>query len=63
MERRNQDGWEDERLEALAAGYLECRREMWELLAERLGERWATVEAKVIYSCQHIQPVGGKHHD
>ena len=47
MDRRSQDDWEPTRLEALATTYMECRREMWTILAERLGERWTTIEAKV----------------
>lgn len=48
MERRSHDDWNHIRLEALATAYMECRKEMWSLVAERMGERWTTVEAKVI---------------
>lgn len=47
MERRSHDDWDHMRLEALATAYMECRKEMWSVVAERLGERWTTVEAKV----------------
>ena len=47
MDKRSQDDWDPSRLEALATAYMECRREMWTILADRLGERWTTVEAKV----------------
>ena len=47
MERRSQEDWERPRLEALASSYLACRREIWTLLGERMGERWSVVEAKV----------------
>ncbi|KAF2172920.1 hypothetical protein M409DRAFT_49430 [Zasmidium cellare ATCC 36951] len=46
MERRLVDDWDSHKLELLAQEYMACRREMWEILAARLGERWAVVEAK-----------------
>ncbi|KAL1311132.1 hypothetical protein AAFC00_001334 [Neodothiora populina] len=46
MERRSNDDWDSHRLEMLATQYMECRREMWGVLASRVGERWALVEAK-----------------
>ena len=55
MERRSHDDWDHTRLEALATAYMECRKEMWSLVAERMKERWTTVEAKVsvIHGVQH----------
>ena len=47
IERRHVDDWDTHKLELLAQEYMACRREMWEVLASRLGERWAVVEAKV----------------
>lgn len=47
MERRNIDDWDATKLNLLAQGYLTIRKEMWEMLAVRLGERWSVVEAKV----------------
>lgn len=47
MERRHVDDWDSHKLELLAQEYMACRREMWEILAARLGERWGVVEAKV----------------
>lgn len=47
MERRNRNDWDSRRLDALATEYMVCRREMWTMLAARLGERWALIEAKV----------------
>lgn len=47
MERRHVEDWDSQRLELLAQEYLACRKEMWEVLASRLGERWSVVEAKV----------------
>lgn len=50
IERRHVDDWDNRKLELLAQGYLACRKEMWEVLAARLGERWNVVEAKVTLS-------------
>jgi hypothetical protein len=47
IERRHVDDWDNQKLELLAQEYLACRKEMWEILAARLGERWNVVEAKV----------------
>jgi hypothetical protein len=47
VERRHVDDWDNQKLELLAQEYLACRKEMWEMLAARLGERWNVVEAKV----------------
>ncbi|USW47606.1 Putative SANT/Myb domain, Homeobox-like domain superfamily protein [Septoria linicola] len=46
IERRHVDDWDAHKLELLATEYMICRREMWEVLASRLGERWTVVEAK-----------------
>ncbi|KAI6792101.1 hypothetical protein KC361_g6930 [Hortaea werneckii] len=46
IERRHVEDWDAEKLELLAHEYMMCRREMWETLANRIGERWAVVEAK-----------------
>lgn len=47
IERRHVEEWDHQKLELLAEEYLACRKEMWEVLANRLGERWQVVEAKV----------------
>lgn len=47
IERRHVEDWDHNKLELLAEEYLACRKEMWEILANRLGERWQVVEAKV----------------
>lgn len=47
IERRHVDDWDNQKLELLAREYLACRKEMWEILAARLGERWNVIEAKV----------------
>ncbi|KAM3419157.1 hypothetical protein BST61_g5101 [Cercospora zeina] len=46
IERRHVDDWDTHKLELLATEYMACRREMWEVLASRLGERWVVVESK-----------------
>lgn len=47
MERRNAEDWDGVKLETLAREYMAVRREMWSILADRLGEKWQTIEAKV----------------
>lgn len=47
VERRQVEDWDAEKLELLAQEYLAVRKEMWEVLASRMGERWSVVEAKV----------------
>lgn len=47
MERRNAEDWEGVRLETLAKEYMNVRREMWTILADRVGEKWTMVEQKV----------------
>lgn len=47
MERRNAEDWDGVKLEILAREYMNLRREIWTPLAERVGEKWTIVEAKV----------------
>lgn len=47
MERQNAQDLDGVKLEVLAREYMNVRKEMWSILAERVGEKWATVEAKV----------------
>lgn len=47
MEQQNARDLDGVKLEVLAREYMNVRREMWSILAERVGEKWATVEAKV----------------
>jgi len=56
IERRHVDDWDNQKLELLAQEYLACRKEMWEILAARLGERWNVVEAKVSASAMPSDP-------
>ncbi|KAF2756411.1 hypothetical protein EJ05DRAFT_64581 [Pseudovirgaria hyperparasitica] len=46
MERRNAEEWDGVKLETLAVEYMNCRREMWQILANRVGEKWTLVEQK-----------------
>lgn len=47
IERRHVEDWDAQKLELLAQEYVAVRKEMWEFLASRVGERWSVVEAKV----------------
>jgi hypothetical protein len=49
MERRNAEDWDGVKLEVLAREYMNVRREMWSILAERVGEKWTIVETKVSF--------------
>jgi hypothetical protein len=51
MERLTTEQWDGPRRGILAEAYMACRREMWSILAVRLGEKWRLVEQKV---CQLI---------
>lgn len=47
MERRNAEDWGGPKLETLAREYMMVRREMWSVLADRVGEKWQVIESKV----------------
>jgi len=47
MERQNAEQWDGVKLDVLAQAYMEVRRDMWNLLAARVGEKWQLVETKV----------------
>ena len=47
MEKNREEKWEGGKIEKLAREYLGIRQEMWQMLADRVGEKWQTVEAKV----------------
>nr|POE77668.1 hypothetical protein CFP56_09315 [Quercus suber] len=55
IERRHVEDWDSRKLDLLAQEYLAIRQEMWEMLAERVGERWQVVEAKA--SVLHRTPL------
>jgi hypothetical protein len=48
MERQNAEQWDGGvKLDVLSQAYMDVRREMWSLLAARVGEKWQLVEQKV----------------
>jgi hypothetical protein len=50
MQNRQVDEWGSQKIELLASEYLNCRKEMWMILAKRLGlkeSQWQMVEEKV----------------
>jgi hypothetical protein len=50
MEIQNAEQWDGVKLSEIAQAYMEVRRDMWRLMAERVGEKWQLVEMKV---CVH----------
>ncbi|KAF2659266.1 hypothetical protein K491DRAFT_712786 [Lophiostoma macrostomum CBS 122681] len=46
MERQNAEQWDGVKLDVLAQAYMDVRREMWSILAGRIGEKWQLVEQK-----------------
>lgn len=50
LERRGADDWDARKLERLAKDYMSMRKEIWQGLAARTGEKWMVVEAKVRFS-------------
>ncbi|KAK5171707.1 uncharacterized protein LTR77_003343 [Saxophila tyrrhenica] len=46
VEKRHGEDWDVQKLELLAQEYAAVRKEMWEILGARLGEKWGLVEAK-----------------
>ncbi|EFX02173.1 myb, DNA-binding protein [Grosmannia clavigera kw1407] len=50
MERRNADDFDTRKMENIAREYMTMRREIWQGLAQRTGEKWTTVEQKCLAS-------------
>ncbi|KFY87382.1 hypothetical protein V500_06998 [Pseudogymnoascus sp. VKM F-4518 (FW-2643)] len=50
MDRRNSEDWDTLKFETLGKEYMAMRREIWTPLAERTGDKWAVVEAKILGS-------------
>jgi hypothetical protein len=50
MERQNAEQWDGVKLDILAQAYMDVRREMWSILAARVGEKWTLVEQKVYHT-------------
>lgn len=50
MDKRNSaDNWDGVKVETLAKAYVDVREQMWKILADRIGEKWQNVEAKVCH--------------
>ena len=47
MERKGADDWDNQKLQRLAKEYMAMRKEIWQGLAARTGEKWNVVEQKV----------------
>ena len=47
MEKRDQPVWERDKMDTVAKAYNDVREQVWKKLADRVGEKWQTVEAKV----------------
>jgi hypothetical protein len=59
MERQNAEQWQGVKLEVLAQAYMEARREMWSILAARVGEKWTLVEQKVFFLVRTLEHAVG----
>lgn len=50
VEKRNAaDSWDGAKMSTLAKAYGEVREQMWTILADRVHEKWSTVETKVCH--------------
>jgi hypothetical protein len=47
MERKGADNWDARKFEKIAMEYSNMRQEIWQPLAQKCGEKWKVVEAKV----------------
>lgn len=47
MQKKREDELDGDKFEDLANAYMQVRKEMWTILAERVGSRWDLVELKV----------------
>jgi hypothetical protein len=47
MERRSAEDWDGGKLEKLAMEYMNMRKDMWTMLAAKVGEKWQVIESKV----------------
>ncbi|KAI3322770.1 hypothetical protein HD806DRAFT_114388 [Xylariaceae sp. AK1471] len=50
LERRGADDWDARKLERLAKEYMSMRKEIWQGLAARTGEKWSVVEGKCMHN-------------
>lgn len=60
MEKKNAESWDGIKIEDLARAYLDCREQMWKVLADHVGEKWTTVESKVgrLHDCSSYINIG-----
>ncbi len=56
MERKGADDWDTRKLERMCKEYMSMRKEIWQGLAARTGERWNVVENKVCSPCPVYLP-------
>lgn len=47
LEKRGVDDWDARKMEVLAKEYMNMRKEIWQGLAAKTGEKWTVVEQKV----------------
>jgi hypothetical protein len=59
MERRGQNDFDNRKLERLCKEYMSMRKEIWQPLASRCGEKWNVVEMQVCFST-HPTPLPPK---
>jgi hypothetical protein len=57
MERRGQNDFDNRKLERLCKEYMSMRKEIWQPLASRCGEKWNVVEMQVCFFALSISPV------
>jgi hypothetical protein len=47
LESKSTDTWDQRRMQNIAKEYMGMRKEIWQGLAQRTGEKWNVVEQKV----------------
>jgi hypothetical protein len=47
MERKGADDWDVRKFEKIAKEYMSMRKELWQPLAAKCGEKWTVVEQRV----------------
>ncbi|KAI9668678.1 MAG: hypothetical protein M1829_005291 [Trizodia sp. TS-e1964] len=59
MEKRSVEDWDSLKLDKLAMEYMNLRKDMWQMLATRVGEKWQLIEAKCMEKgLKTLQSVG-----
>ena len=66
MERRNANDFDSRKMEHIAREYMSMRRELWQPLAQKTGEKWTVVEQKCMASglknLQGVARAAGRRH-